>query len=384
VYLQGILTVDPAQLTHIDRVQPTKGFAKMAYFLTAGTLAEKEERETFCAITILQKINKIMRSVGVNNIVKLATDRVVFYEDTEGREDDLQDAFDAFKERSSSEDVTHFNELQLVLEHHLDEMACLIDIRILRTHAVGKHPITITLNGMPNELTAAGGDEQVRARLSGIFSSQGSYDEYVGKYQAQLQQFLDAIETNFHDHMRVDDVGRQTRVKIIRPKQRINRETYRQNRNNTKDSGRHDGWHDYDDPAYHGYHGFDDFFFYSWLWSDYMHDQNIHCHDCDIVDERGEEVLEVGEAGFVAGVENDTLNADEPFSIPAADDVTVCAGHDYSDAIDTTRVVVVDAEVASGGGWLSDFADSVSDSFSGGDDSGGSSCSSSCGSCGGD
>ncbi len=379
MYLQGILTVDPAQLTHIDKVQPTKGFAKMAYFLTAGTLAGKEERETFCAITILQQINKIMRSVGVNNIVKLATDRVVFYEDTEGRENDLQVAFDAFKEQSSSEDVTHFNELQLVLEHHLDEMACLIDIRILRTHAVGKHPITITVNGMPNELNASGGEEQVRARLSGIFSSQGSYDDYVAKYQEQLKQFLDAIETNFHDHMRVDDVGRQARVKIIRPKQRVDRESYRQNRDTTRDSNRHD----YDDPAYHGYHGFNDFFFYSWIWSDFMHDQNIHCHDCDIVDERGEEVLEVGAVGFVAGVENDTLNTDEPFSVPVSDDVTVCDGSDYSEAIEATRIDIVDAEVTSGGGWLSDFADSVSDSFSGGDDGGGSSCGSSCGSCGG-
>lgn len=130
MYLQGILTIDPAQLTQIDRVQPTKGFARMAYFLTGGVVAAREERETFCAVTLLQQINKVMRSVGVNNVVKLATDTVVFYEDTEGREDDLKQLLDAFAQQAKSEAIVNFKELVLVLEHHLDDMACLIDIRM--------------------------------------------------------------------------------------------------------------------------------------------------------------------------------------------------------------------------------------------------------------
>ena len=379
MYLQGILTIDPAQLTYIDRVQPTNGFAKMAYFLTGGIAASKEERETFCAVTILQQINKVMRSVGVDNVVRLATDSVVFYEDTVGAENDLKDAMEAFTAKACSEDISYFNELSLVLEHHLDDMACLIDIRVKRTHKLGEHPMRITLNGLPSDLNAKQGEDQMRSKLSGIFSSQSSYDDYLVKYQDRLAAFLDQIEAAFQEYIKVDHVSRQTRVKIVRPKTRVNsRDDFCSRRDDR----------DYYDPIYHGYYGYHDAFYYSWLWSDMMHENNIHCHDCVIVDEQGDDVFDVGEEGFVAGVDNQTLNVDEPFDVPTTGDLTVHDGHDYSADIDTTPVadsITSDLTSDGGGGWLSGIADSFSDSFSGGDDGGSaSSCGSSCGGCGGD
>ena len=65
MYMKSTMTVDPAQLTEIHRIKPTKGFARIANLLTAGVVKTQEERETFCAVSILQQVNIVMRSAGV-------------------------------------------------------------------------------------------------------------------------------------------------------------------------------------------------------------------------------------------------------------------------------------------------------------------------------
>ena len=93
MYLSGQIAVDPSHVTDIVKTKPTKGFAKMAHFLTGGLVSKKEEQETFTAVAILQNINMVLRAVGVNNIVKLAKDDVTFYEDTEGKESSIWSKF---------------------------------------------------------------------------------------------------------------------------------------------------------------------------------------------------------------------------------------------------------------------------------------------------
>jgi len=94
MYLEARITVDPSELTNIVGVKPTKGFAKIAYALTGGIVSSKEERELFCAITILQQLNMVMRSVGVDNVVSIIKDDVTIYEDTAGIEGDLRTCFE--------------------------------------------------------------------------------------------------------------------------------------------------------------------------------------------------------------------------------------------------------------------------------------------------
>ena len=101
MYLKAVMSIDPSQLTEIARVRPTKGFARVAYYLTGGLVKTEEERETFCAISILQEINVVMRSIGIDDVVRLATDDIVFYEDTESKTDDFKQALDAFSPQSN-------------------------------------------------------------------------------------------------------------------------------------------------------------------------------------------------------------------------------------------------------------------------------------------
>lgn len=374
MYLHGTLTIDPAQLTEIHHVKPTKGFARIAHLLTGGLVKTKEERETFCAITILQQVNIVMRAAGIDNIVRLSKDHLVLYEDLEGKEGDLKEAIDAFASKVSSEDVKLFNTLDLVLEQTTKDLTILIDIRINRSHEIGEHPIVITVNGLPNDLSAQDGEGKVRKKMKSIFSSQKRYDQFVERHQASFESLLGNLKASFAKHMSVDDAMIRSNVRIIRPKQRVNS---RADVPFTSDAV---------DPIYENHYGAADHFFFAWIWADYCFANETHCQDVTIVDPQGQAIVEVGEAGFDAGHGN-ALNVDEDFSLPESNDMTVIEGSSY--AADISYVssyspsMGVDPIPATsgdgGGGWFSSISDSV-----GGMDFGGSSCGSSCGGgCGG-
>ena len=56
MYIENLITIDPSQLTKIEKIKPTKAFRKLLFSLTNGVVADKEEIETFNAISILQQI----------------------------------------------------------------------------------------------------------------------------------------------------------------------------------------------------------------------------------------------------------------------------------------------------------------------------------------
>ena len=385
MYLEGKITVDPSELTNIVAVKPTKGFARIAHALTGGIVSSKEERELFCAITILQQLNVVMRSVGVDNVVSITKDDVTIYEDIAGREGDLKEALDQFVQTSQATSGAVFDTLRMTLEHHRKKMTYYIDLTITRNHAVGEHPIKVILNGMPQALSAASGEDHVQTRLTSIFASQSSYDGFIAKYKALFSEFLDELRSAFSKHMSLDHIHMTDRVKIVRPKKRVSSKD--QSPTRSSHSSGSDTTYYYDDPVYNDHHGFEDSFFYAWLWSDRCHSHNVHCHDCVIVDEHGADIMEVGATGFDAG-SSDALNVDAEFCVPETGCEVVHSGHEFDAEIDASSIGEItttggdtgggwfDSLVGDGGGWF--------DSFSGdGGDSGGSSCGSCGGGCGG-
>ena len=391
MYLQGVITIDPSQLTHLERAKPTKGFARMAYLLTGGLFASQEERETFCAVTILQQINLVMRSLGIDNIVRLSKDDQVIFEDKKGEEGDLKKALDQFSsqltgvgfdrsvEKSENrtdgnpEGIVLFDTLELLLEHHTYHHAYLIQIRINRSHRVGEHPIQITLNGLPNELAGDGEKKYDRGPLNQVFSSQKKYNSFMKRHKSTFTDFLSDIESAFKKHMKVDEVDITSRVKIIRPSKRVQ-----------KFADVPQTTSDYYDPYYGGHYGYGESYLYPWLWADSCHSNRIRCSDCTIVDSTGADVLTVGADGFQAG-EGDTMNVDQPFTPPSDGDVQVSGSNEYAAEIaDSSRSSGGSGDSGSGdsGGWLSSvFGDSGGDG--GGSSCGGSSCGGGCGGCGG-
>lgn len=247
MYFTGSLTVDPSQLTHIEKMKPTHAFKKMLYVLTAGKVHDRMEHETFCAISILQQLNTCLRSLGITNVIRLAKDNLDFYLDEAGKKDDMKEAMEHFQIEVDQLEADVFKTLYLVLEHDDEHFKYLIEIKVNRCHKVGVHPISIEVNGLIKEFKMEGAGDPPK-RMTEIFKSQDKYDAFQSWKRNYFNQFLASLEMTVKAHMHVDDISRKSSVAVIRPKSKV-RDRSRISRSPVERS-----------PVYHNYHGTGDFF----------------------------------------------------------------------------------------------------------------------------
>ena len=71
MYFRGKLSIDPTQLTKMEKVAPSTGFKKLFHNITGGQFADQHEVETFKAISILQQLHGSFNAVGIDNIIRL-------------------------------------------------------------------------------------------------------------------------------------------------------------------------------------------------------------------------------------------------------------------------------------------------------------------------
>jgi len=400
MYLSATMTIDPSHLTQLRR-KPTKGFRRFAELLTGNLLSQREEHETFTALSIMQEVNVALRSVGVTDVVKFTKDEQVLYDDQASESsDDMPAAMDALS-RNRAPQSESFSSLTLLLEHHLTSIAVIIEIKVLRVHTVGVYPIQIAVNGLDAELQSASEPQTLNDRLDQVFASQQTYDAYTEAKKAEFEAFIEQLEQAFRTRMQVDNLHRRIYTNIVRPgltpAGSKGRSTGNSNGNSNGSSpGNSMGGGDtYSDsssaPMLQRYHGSTDSLMYLWMWSSFMHSNNTHCHDATIVSESGQPAFSVGEEGFNAG-ESATLDPDAPFEVPDCPIEPVeGVGGEVSDNTDfgllggdETRSNWFDSFAFSDDhqGHGTDVGGDVGGDFAG--DAGGSSCGSSCGGgCGG-
>jgi hypothetical protein len=368
MYFSGLLAIDPSQMTVIRKIKPTKLFGKLLDALTGGRTSDKEEQETFTAISIMQHINMGLRSMNIKNVIRLSVNEYDFYLDESGKDDDMKQAMLEFETKIDPLESETFEKIFLVVEHERTNMKYLVEIEIDRCHKVGRYPIIIKINGLISDLQLKPGEtkEDLEKRMSGIFESQQTYHQFIKSKEALFNQFTDELAQAIKKYIKVDDVIKETTNKMIRPKEKVEKpEQIRPNRQS--------------EPMYYGYYGIGDYLFYSMLWSTMCYNHNIYVNDFHMVDENGSEVMAVGDNGFYAG-DTDTLNAGSDFEPPADGDVDYYGGNEFEGQLEESNLVGdATAESYSGdsGDWLG--------GGDGGDAGGCSSCSScsSCGGCGG-
>ena len=197
--LTSHLFIDPSQITEIKRKAPTKAFGRLASVLTRGLTSPNEERETFCALILLQEVNVVMRAVGIDDIVRLSKDGVAVYEDVQGRQGDLKEAMEAFAAKVSKESAQVFETLEIVLNHKAIDIDYRISINIKRIHPVGEYPISIVIDGVLTDNRASNDDKEIFASNEGLNA-------------ALFSNFVGRIEAAFKNHMEVDDLHRRDAV----------------------------------------------------------------------------------------------------------------------------------------------------------------------------
>ncbi|WP_103069890.1 hypothetical protein [Aquimarina sediminis] len=348
MYFEGIITIDPSEITKITPVKPTKAFRKLLHSLTFGAVSDKQERETFTAVGILQQINASLRNLGINNIIKISHDDIDFYHDKEGKENDLKLALDKYEIEVNEAMSIHFSQLNLILEHQDDNFKYLFEIVINREHKIGIYPIEIHVSGLLKEFS----DSNAKEKIESVLKNKESFDNYKQNKRKLFESFLDQIKFEVKKQIKVDDVEVFVKTKHVLPSKKITKK----GEYTPKNTGR---------GVYSGYYGFDDYIFYTLIWSDVMHHHHHTLSESHFENEYGEPLGYVDEintdnsifdSDCDDNVIQDTLSEDPMTINESADDSS--SWFDFSD-------------------WDTDFDSS---SF------GCSSCSScsSCASCGGD
>jgi len=361
MYFNGNLSIDPAQLTKIEKVRPQKAFKRILFFLTAGAVSDKVEQETFSAVSILQQLYSVFNSIGINNLVRLSHDDIDFYLDAEGKKDDLKATLDLYDLQTNEAMSETFKQLSMVLEHEENGFKYLINITINRTHSVGVYPIDIFIDGLLDEFAVHNEAEAnaLKTKMEKVFKDQETYNSFIIERQNTFDQFLDKIKFQINKIIRVSDVKRQSKSNILIPKQS------KKNLQSLKEQ--YTPNYQAQSPVYHGYYGFGDVFFYSFMWSSMCHSHHIHIHDTSLVSEEGSVIKDIDQQGVDAG-DNSLFDTEQDYDSRL---------NDNDLWFDEQSGEYGDSDSGSGDSWWGG-----DDSYS---DSGDSSCSScsSCGGCGG-
>ena len=302
MYFSARLSVDPSQLTKIERVEPEGVFGKVFHFLTAGATSQKVEKETFAAVSILQQLHRLFWDMEINNIIRLSHDDIDIYLDEEGRKDDLKEALDRYELTINDAMSHHFNTLNLVLEHEDSDFIHLIEIDINRTHGVGVYPITIKINGLIKEFRAnpLEHENSLKSRMKEYFESQQRLDAFVAEKRVRFETFVNELSLRMQRYIKVDDVKTEINGRMPLRNTRKGKRT----RNTSQRERRYTN-----DPVFDGYFGFAEIMLYGYLWSELLHDHSLHVGDMDLVGEDAAILGHIGDEGLDAG-EADLFNTD--------------------------------------------------------------------------
>lgn len=319
MYITAKLDFDPSQKTLIKTVNKSKLSHKLLDLMTFGKLAKKQETETFTAVSILEQIYMGLKSIGINNIIRLSVDDFDFYFDKHGKDDDFESAISEFKLNVDPVESELFNVIYMVLEHDDKGLKYLIEVQIKRKHEVGEYPLTIVVNAIYQDFKIKTNENDIDLikRMQPFFDSQKIYDDFISVNLDDFNRFVDYLQEAVSKHVDVDDIIKNSNVNIIRTRERID----------DISKIKHDR---FSQPVYFGYFGFDDYFFYTWLWCSLMYDNNIYAHDFCLVDELGKSILKVSRNGFYAQ-DNAIMNPDVPFEPIHSSDIQYYSNSDYGD-----------------------------------------------------
>lgn len=289
MYFKGKLSIDPSQLSRIEKVSPEGGFRKLLFSLTGGQIADKDEVETFKALNILQQIQSSLKANGIDNIIRLTHDDIDIYLDKNGIDNDFDFAMDKYQIEIDESMSTHFKTIWMVLEHEDETFKYLFEISIKKTHKENEFPIELNVSGLLKEFSLQPGQtqEDLKEKMKSYFSSQENYNMFITTKKLAFEQFLESIRFETMKHIQIDDIKMDIHSRMV-----IQKDKKKKKSQQTVEP-------EYSSMPY-GYFGFGELLFYSWMWSELSYDNNIHLSDMDLVADDGEFISSIGEEGIDA------------------------------------------------------------------------------------
>jgi|GEM_PF-7131893 hypothetical protein len=177
-YLAQIL-IRPNSETHEITSSRHKFYTKFK-----GLFIKKETKiikESFSVPDFLIKLNLAMKSLGINNLVRISHDGVDFYLDKEHKSNDLDEAIQEFGFLIRNSFERFFEEISVIFEYSEEEIDYMLELSLQRIHPVGEYPIRISFSGLPQK-------------------------HNVPNVQQRFRLFVDKVEQSLHKYMEVSDI----------------------------------------------------------------------------------------------------------------------------------------------------------------------------------
>ena len=281
MFFTAVMDIDPSQITEIKKIKQTSFASKILNVLSFGLTTEKKEHETFTAISILEQVYNGLKSINVDNIVRLSVDNFDFYLDDTGREQDLEDVVEIFNKMIDPLSSKLFDSLYLVIEHLEQSIKYLIEIRVKRKHQVGEYPISLIVNGVLNDFKLDHNEttDKLINRLNITLNNQEELENYISTKKMFFNEFIQKLEQMIKTNIPIDDLKLKKTIDVIKPNKSINSIDEIEHK---KDSF----------PVFYGYYGFDYQIFYCFFWQKILEENNLSYDDSRYMYEDGLLILD--------------------------------------------------------------------------------------------
>lgn len=206
MYMNRRITVNLTTENQSKLEKPSKVFNKVkATFTQTMTPAEASRAEVM--LSVLQRINKSLRSADICNLVSLAVNGETIYQDEEGIENDLKEGALTFVRDKNDSNITVFKRLEQIVEHTTNGILFVYDINVLQKPKDGRGAVTIAVSGFPSEFKLEENENIsdfdsritsfVKENLSAGEQVQQFNDKYLRAFDEEVDRFELALDQFF-------------------------------------------------------------------------------------------------------------------------------------------------------------------------------------------
>lgn len=203
MFLKGIVTVDPSELTEIKSEEPSNLFKRALYKLSSGAIGDKSEIETFEAISIVKQLYSALSATGIKHLMRLEHDDLEMFIKQKDNADNFKSAIDVYSIEIHESMSSFFDSVAMVLEHEDANFKYLIDVLVKRQHKVGEHPITITVCALFKDQSQGNLSLYTDEQLKRDFNNKTS-KQYLILKKNQFKKFLNALSFELKRNIETD------------------------------------------------------------------------------------------------------------------------------------------------------------------------------------
>ncbi|MBI4613253.1 MAG: hypothetical protein HY720_06540 [Planctomycetes bacterium] len=178
-----------------------------------GLFAVDLEREVETMLSLLDSVHQSLVATGVDNLIRLAADSEVVYEDHDHEDGDLARAI----ERAVEKGLSGATRLQLVMEHAADSAELVLSIDVYPVHLPGAYPVWIRVAALPREFLRAKRErrDRYRRRVERALADEGERARVQGATGESVDRILSSLSKALRSRLAVHEIHEDRRWSFL-------------------------------------------------------------------------------------------------------------------------------------------------------------------------